>query len=244
MKNLIIWNTAAAATCLLFLGCAAPTSRPASLNVPPEQLLHSLGGKTLTARGDPDTIYGLAHFRAHLQPAADRCRADGGEIVILARSPVQFAARVEGSAGGRLAQLLLPSRLVCRTNSTLAWGADVRYTDTTFFPSQWAGEVFYYVVMQFAFLPGALLERTEPSSVSNREAARQESEECASLRRMYAERLRTQPAIGMKVAFGVIVDLRPPLALIQYNAFGQQMKGREQEWVQVSSLSAGSDCPR
>jgi hypothetical protein len=48
----------------------------------------------------------------------------------------------------------------------------------------------------------------------------------------------------MTVAFGTIVDLRPPLALIQYDAFGRQMKGREQDWVQISTLSAGSDCPQ
>ena len=82
------------------------------------------------------------------------------------------------------------------------------------------------------------------SSASNREAVRNASRECSAMRQAYNERLRASPAIGMTVAFGTVIDLRPPLALIQYEAFGRQMKGREQDWVQISSLSAGSDCPR
>ena len=64
------------------------------------------------------------------------------------------------------------------------------------------------------------------------------------MRQAYTERVRAKLTVGMNVAFGTITDLKPPLALIQYDAFGRQMKGRDQEWVQISSLSAGSDCPR
>ncbi len=102
--------------------------------------------------------------------------------------------------------------------------------------------MYYSAVMQFGFLPGAHLERTEAGSASNREISRKASVECSALRQAYTERVRTNPAVGMNVAFGTITELRPPLALIQYDSFGRQMKG-EQEWVQISSLSAGSDCP-
>lgn len=182
-------------------------------------------------------------LKTHLQPALDRCRADGGSIEVLGRSMVQFAPRVE-SSGRSEAQLLLPSKLACRANSTFAWGADVRYAETKFFPSQWAGEMYYYATVQLGFVSGMQLELTEASSASNREAARKQSAECTSLRQAYTERLRAAPAVGMNVAFGTVIDLRPPLALIQYDAFGRQMKGRDQEWVQISTLSAGSDCPR
>jgi hypothetical protein len=33
------------------------------------------------------------------------------------------------------------------------------------------------------------------------------------------------------------------LALVEYSAFGRQMKGRDQESVGISSLSAGTQCP-
>ena len=80
--------------------------------------------------------------------------------------------------------------------------------------------MYYYSIMQFGFVPGKQLELTQASM------------ECSALRQAYTERLRASPSIGMDVAFGTIIDLRPPLALIQYNAFGRQIKGQEQDWVQ------------
>lgn len=242
MTNL---NTlAGTATVALLVGCAAPTSPPVSSALQPEQIVRSLSARKLTARGDADTVFGLAMLKTYLQPALDRCRTDGGQIEVLGRSQVWFTARVEGAAGRSQAQLLLPSKLACRTNSAFTWGADIRYAEPTFFASQWAGEMYYYANMQLGFIPGTQLELTEAGSASNREAARKQSAECLTLRQAYTERLRASPAIGMDVAFGTIIGLRPPLALIQYNAFGRQTKGQEQEWVQISSLSAGSDCPR
>lgn len=237
------WITTLTAA-LLLVGCAVPAPPPTDLSLSPEQITRSLNARKLTARGDPDAVYGLAMLKTYLQPALDRCRADGGQIEVLGRSQVWFAPRVEGSAGRSQAQLLLPSKLACRAHSAFAWGADVRYAEPTFFPSQWAGEMYYYADIQLGYIPGKQLELTDASSASNREAARNASRECSAMRQAYNERLRASAAIGMTVAFGTIIDLRPPLALIQYDASGRQMKGREQDWVQISSLSAGSDCPR
>lgn len=237
------WITTLTAA-LMLVGCAAPASPPVSATLQPEQIVRSLNARKLTARGDPDAVYGLAMLKTLLQPAFDRCRTDGGQMEVLSRSQVWFAPRVEGSAGRAQAQLLLPSRFACRANSQFAWGANARYAEPTFFPSQWAGETFYYANVQFDFISGTQLELTEASSASNRDAARRQSAECLTSRQAYTERLRASPAVGMTVAFGTIIDLRPPLALIQYDAFGRQMKGREQDWVQISTLSAGSDCPR
>ena len=97
--------------------------------------------------------------------------------------------------------------------------------------------------MRFAFLSGASLERTEPASATNREAQRRVNEDCSARRQTYTQRVRASPQIGMDVAFGTIIELKSTMALVQYNAFGRQMKGLDQEWVQLSSLSAGSNCP-
>ena len=231
-------------TALLLVGCAVPAPPPNDPSLSAEQITRSLSARKLTARGDPDAAYGLAMLKTYLQPALDRCRADGGQIEVLGRSQVWFAPRVEGAAGRSQAQLLLPSKLACMANSAFAWGADIRYAEPTFFASQWAGEMYYYANMQLGFIPGGQLELTEASSAPNRNAARNASKECAAMRQTYTERARASPAVGMSVAFGTITELKPPLALIQYDALGRQMKGRDQEWVEISSLSAGSDCPR
>jgi hypothetical protein len=243
MMHLNALAVAAAAT--LVLGCATPASPSIdSTRVQPEQMFRSLSSRKLSVRGDPDPVYGLAQIKEYLRPVLDRCRVDGGEITILGRAQIQFAPRVEGNGGRGQAQLLLPVRFACRTPAALLWGAESKYLEPTFFASQWAGEVFYSVVMQFGFLPGSQLELTEASSASRREAASNMSKECSALRLAYNEKVRSSPTVGMPVAFGTIIDLRPPLALIQYDSFGRQLKGREQEWVQISSLSAGTDCPR
>ena len=242
MTNLNI--LAVTATVALLAGCATPASPPVISTLQPEQIVRSLNARKLTARGDSDAVYGLAMLKTYLQPALDRCRADGGQIEVLGRSQVWFAPRVQGAAGRSQAQLLLPSKLACRVTSAFTWGADIRYAEPTFFASQWAGEMYYYANMQLGFIAGTQLELTEASSASSREAARNASKECSAMRQAYTERARANPTVGMNVAFGTITDLKPPLALIQYDTFGRQMKGRDQEWVQISSLSAGSDCPR
>jgi hypothetical protein len=57
--------------------------------------------------------------------------------------------------------------------------------------------------------------------------------------RLRTRRLRAEPKIGDKTNQGIIIDLRPPLALIQYDAMQRQMFGKpQQEWVPISSLVA------
>ena len=49
------------------------------------------------------------------------------------------------------------------------------------------------------------------------------------MRQACSDRVRANPAVGMNFASRTINELRPPLTLIQYDAFGSQVKGRDQE---------------
>ena len=60
---------AAAATATLLVGCATPTSPPVGTTLQPEQVVRSLSAWKLTARGDPDAVFGLAMLKTYLQPA-------------------------------------------------------------------------------------------------------------------------------------------------------------------------------
>lgn len=236
------WITTLTAA-LLLVGCAVPAPPPTDPSLSAEQIVRRLNGKKLSSMHEPDTIFALADLRSYLRPAADRCRADGGDFVVLSRTYVQFAAKTN-AAGLSQTRLHLPEKLACRSNTSFLWGASLTYGEPLFFPSQWAGEVYYYANPQLGFISGENLERTEPTSAANRDADRRRNEECSALRAAYTQRVRTNPQIGMAVGYGVIIDLKPPIALVQYDAFSRQLKGREQEWLQISSLSAGSDCPR
>lgn len=72
------------------------------------------------------------------------------------------------------------------------------------------------------------------------EASRKESQQRSDRQAEETRRLRTAPKVGDQTIEGIIIELRPPLALIQYNAMQRQMFGKPQtEWVPISSLTAG-----
>lgn len=71
------------------------------------------------------------------------------------------------------------------------------------------------------------------------EATRKESQQRSDRQAEETRRLRTAPKVGDQTREGIITELRPPLALIQYNAMQRQMFGKPQsEWVPISSLVA------
>jgi hypothetical protein len=85
------------------------------------------------------------------------------------------------------------------------------------------------------------------ASYEKREADRSVRIAAASAARQAARdevtmRLRTQPQIGDRTSVGVIVELRPPLALVQYDRRYREFAGRPvSEWLRIDSLSAPSD---
>lgn len=55
-------------------------------------------------------------------------------------------------------------------------------------------------------------------------------------------RLRRQPHVGDRTTLGVVVEIRPPLALVQYDRRYREISGRPvSEWVPIESLSAPSE---
>ena len=55
-------------------------------------------------------------------------------------------------------------------------------------------------------------------------------------------RLRKQPRVGDRTTLGVVVEIRPPLVLVQYDRRYAEISGRPtSEWVPIESLSAPSD---
>ncbi len=225
-------------------GCAAPGPPRPSVDptLSPEQIARTLSNRKLTSRGTSNDGFGLAAFKPFLRPLELRCQADGGQFVAAAPTAVGFDFRDANNVYHQ-AQVSMPQRLACRSNLGTLWGAAIRYNETTFFPSAWAGETFYYATIPLAFELGEALDRADPNSPINRAARIKEADDCQPWREQYAKQVRTNPAVGMKVKFGVIIEVRQPLVLVQYDGFGKQVKGCDQEWVQVSTLGPGSNCP-
>lgn len=228
----------------LLAGCAAPPPPRPSVDpaLSPEQIVRALSSRKLTSRGTSDDGFGLESFKLFLRPLDLRCQSDGGQLIAAAPTGVVFTFR-DANNNSREARVYMPRRLACRNSVGSLWGAEVRYNETTFFPSSWADTVFYYATIPLTFEPSAALDRGDPNSAMNSTARRKEADECQPWRERYAKRVRANPAVGMKVKFGVIIDVRQPLVLVQYDGLGKQVKGRDQEWVQASTLGPGSNCP-
>ena len=228
----------------LLVGCAAPPPRPSiDPSLSPEQIVRALSNRRLTARGTSNDQFGLESFKQFLLPLERRCQADGGHLSPLSPKEVSFTYR-DTSSILREARASMPQRLACRNNASTLWGVAIRYNETTFFPSAWAESVFYYATIPLAFEAGAAIDRSDPNSPTSMAARMKEADDCEPWRQQYTKEVRSNPTVVMKVKFGVIVEVRPPMVLIQYDEFGRQMKMRDQEWVQASTLGPGANCPK
>lgn len=73
-------------------------------------------------------------------------------------------------------------------------------------------------------------------------AAMKASQERESKRSTQTQRLRSDPRVGDRTGIGIIIELRGPLALIQYDERYRSLSGKPQtEWIRVETLTAPSD---
>lgn len=229
---------------VLLIGCAGPPSRPAvDPAVSPDQIVRALSNRKLTSRGKSNDGFGLAALKPFLRPLEARCQIEEGQLVPMSLIEVYFNFRDANNAYHQ-ARVAMPQRLACSSRSQTLWGVALRYDEPTFFPSSWADEVFYYTTIPMVFESGTALEVRDPNGPMNSTPRTKAANDCQLQREQYAKQLQSDPKVGMKVQFGVIIDVRYPLVQIQYDDYGRRLKGREQEWVQASTLSAGTNCPQ
>ena len=137
----------------------------------------------------------------------------------------------------------------CKVEIGEPWGVTIELQNPRYLIGPAAGDgVSYYADLRTTYVPSDVIA-TEQRLARQREAedkSGMESQlrECAKLRADYLQRVRSHPEPGMKVAFGMIVEVKGAVALVQYDAFGRQMKGKDAEWTAVSALAPGEDCPR
>lgn len=241
MQKFNPWAAALIGAALLG-GCAAPARPSIDSTLPPEQIVQALSNRKLSARGTSNDGFGLDSLKTYLRPVELRCQRDGGNLTVVALTEVRFGFR-DPNGALRESRVSMPQRIACRSASGSIWGASASYANPTFFPSAWTGDVYYYATIPLTYEAGASLDMNDPNSPMSRAARIKEATDCEPWRQQYTKQVRINPTVGMKVKFGVIVEVRPPMVLIQYDEFGRQMKMRDQEWVQASTLGPGANCP-
>lgn len=236
-----IWEAAACGAAIAALaGCAVAPASPDNRTT--EQVVAETSGRAIAVNGNVS-----AGLDAAIAPIINRCRRDTGNLVPLAYESVSFAPY----NGGPLPPMkaTLPSRLACRVAGQDMWGFDVLIGNPRFLNATYVGSgVNYYGNAITRFVSSQQMQADAANAArlrtANQAAQAERSRECAALREAYVKRIRANPAPGMKVDRGMVIDVRGPIALVQYSTYWQQTRQKDQEWVQIQSLGPPEDCPQ
>lgn len=244
----------AALAAVIVAGCAAPVAREAAMDWP--EFIASVPGAVIAdAAYKTPTLKRSAH-RANT-PGLEQtkasfgtwCKARGGKAANM--PPLQSTGVAQSFYGAASAwsnqELVLYGE---RYGSTSLFCFDAQqqltavmmvrtyggYRNGPYEPDKLPAPViaFYTPEQAAQFADFYNAKEKERAEASRKDLQQRMEREAADTRR-----LRAEPKIGDKTNQGIIIDLRPPLALIQYDAMQRQMFGKpQQEWVPISSLVA------
>lgn len=235
------WKAAACcAVATALAGCAVAPVGPDNRTT--EQVVAETSGRPISVNNNVS-----AGLDAAIAPIINRCRRDTGNLVPLAYEAVSFAPYNGGTLPPM--RVTLPSRLACRVAGQDVWGFDVLIGNPRFLNATYIGSgVNYYGTAITRFVSGQQMQADTANAAqlraANQAAQAERSRECAALREAYVKRFRANPAPGMKVDRGMVIDVRGPIALVQYSTYWRQTRQKDQEWVQIQSLGPPEDCPQ
>ena len=245
-------SAARAAVVLLVSGCAVGTD---SLNaLTPEQTASQMSGRSMAANDTitPGSGFGLDGLAYALSQLTQKCHQQQAQLLTGRKRDVTFHDRRKEL---RPISLAVTEIVICSQGTTALWGVNVELVEPEFLVAKAFGSgINYYAKVRTTFVPGAVItanregiERSRIAAETARradEVARQDQlAECRRREEELSKSLQAKPQVGMRVALGLIVEVKHPLALIQYDGNGQALRGRQQEWVLVSTLRAREDCP-
>lgn len=231
------WQAAACAALMALNAQAAPSSEP----VAPDELVQRASGREFSVNNQP-----RAGMDAALAPVAKGCTQLGGSLVPDREMPITFLPYRGATAPIKAS---LPTRMVCRAAGKDTWGLDIRIDNPHYvLPVAVGTSTAYFGKLVTSFVNGDQLE-AEATLRATLRAIDQQAQEaharaCAAQRDAFVQRVRANPTIGTRVAQGMIIDIRGPIALIQYDDAARALNRREQAWVQISTLEPAEACPR
>lgn len=247
-------ETLAALAAVIVAGCAAPTASEASMDWPafiasvPGTAISDAAYKTPTLKrstyraNTPDLEQAKASFGTW-------CKAHGGKAANM--PPLQSTGTAQSfysaaSAWSNQELVLYGERY--RSTSLFCFDAQQQLTavmmvrtysghrDGPYEPDKLpAPAIAFYTPEQAVQFANFYNQKEKERAAASRKDSQQRSDRQAE----ETLRLRTAPKVGDQTIEGLIIELRPPLALIQYNAMQREMFGKpQQEWLPISSLTA------
>lgn len=242
----------AAAGIVFLSACAVGTNAPDSRTA--AEVVSQTSGRSMAANDTvtPGSGFGLDGLAYVLLPLTQKCHQQQAQLLTGRKREVFFQDRRKER---RPTSLALTEIVVCSQGPNVLWGANVELVEPEYLIAQSFGSgINYYAKVRTTFVPAAVIvanrEAAERSRAAAEAARKRDSEarleqlaECRRQREASSKLLQANPQPGMRVDLGLIVEVKHPLALVQYDRNGQALKGRQQEWVPVSALKAAEDCP-
>lgn len=169
------------------------------------------------------------------------CAVQGGTIVI-GLETITFEDH-SASYGPRKEELA--TRFVCSMGERALWGMALGYDKANYVNA--TGAMGLYGPLPEAWLRANYLDAPQAQAAReevlarSREAQRRRAE-CDAKEASAVQALHEHPQVGMTAVEGVVIDVRDPLVLVQYNPRKRAATGRDQEWVPAVSLNHERAC--
>lgn len=212
-------------------GCAAPPvpyERSAAELVAWLNVSHL---KSLSITGDPQP-----QLKAHPTILRKRCEIEGGKLQERATS-LDFKDTQTGAYSG---SQTLTNLTVCEANGAALWGA----TTTVERPETLWGNLCssgcYYGAFKLTYLDGPQAAQALARRDEETRRAMAEANACADRQKAKRDELRSAPRIGDQTSLGLVIDVRAPMVLIQFNPRERNARHRDQEWVPAGQLDLSS----
>lgn len=183
-------------------------------------------------------------FWSAVAPLQATCQRDGGTLDTVGHVDTVFIDRLGKSRLAATASL--PSKMTCRQRSGDFWGVALRVDSPTYSDNYVAPRIFQGTfVAKLISADDLMAEKVGLAAEQTRARIAREAREreCRARREAYINHIRSKPTPGMKVALGMIVEVRGAIALVQYDREGRMLYSKEQEWVPVARLETVETCP-
>lgn len=167
-----------------------------------------------------------------------KCQAMGGTPNTLFADST-FADRQDAS---KIKTLSLQGGTECLGGAQPPWGVNIRVADGTYLTG--APEMFHGQ-LAFSYVGPEEVAKIERERAIARDAALRDLTACKARVADDTARLRQDPQVGMQTGWGVIVEVREPLVLIQYSPEARALRAAgapASEWLQAESTSSAMKC--
>lgn len=231
---------------VLLAGCA---SNPESIMSNPETIAQSLNGRKFAEHGNStDNLFGLQAVRRLLRPFPVLCKSDGGSIKLGNNVPYISGGRAQD--GKFISGIGGAGSVDCMQGETLLWRVTIGVYDGGFrsdpFLDKISG-VTYFGYLRVRYETGSQVqenarkqEQDRIASEQRRQNAQESRERCMAMRttsvKSFRDVIKNGDVVRVKLMRGLVVEVKRPLVLIQYDSSNAVTNNRQSEWIPIESV--------